>query len=47
MDLYKAVLTNIENMNPDSLVRVLGAISLKKSEAPELKVLYDRVVEWV
>ena len=47
MDLYKTVLQNIENMSPDSLVKILSAISLKKSQTEELKVLYDRVIEWV
>ena len=47
MALYKVALENIENMNPDSLIKLLGAIKFKKGHNEHLKIMYDQIIEWV
>ena len=45
--LHRVALENIENMNPDSLVKLLAAIKLKKGQNEHLKILYDNIIDWV
>lgn len=47
LEVFTCTVSNIESMNPDSLIRLLATINLKKSGRPELKLLYDKITAWV
>jgi hypothetical protein len=40
-------LEKVEEMNGDSLCKLLAAVLLRKSTRLEIKNLYDKIAEWV